>query len=53
MDSPAQSAEQLHTLLELEQRHEELLDQLDQLDRRVSDALEQYRREWRLPERIP
>lgn len=53
MDNPAQSTEQLQTLLELEQRHEELLAQLEQLDRKVSAALEEYRQEWRLPERLP
>ncbi len=53
MDSPPQATEQLQTLMDLEQRHEELLDQLEQLDRRVSVALEEYRREWRVPERFP
>jgi hypothetical protein len=34
--------EQLQTLLELEARHDELLDQLDDLDRRVTGVLAQY-----------
>jgi len=53
MDPSAQSTEQLQTLLELEQRHEELLERLDELDRKVAEALEEYRKEWRIPERLP
>ena len=36
------AVEQLQTLLELEARHEELLERLDDLDRRVVEVLAQY-----------
>jgi hypothetical protein len=36
------AVEQLQTLLELEARHEELLERLDDLDRRVAGVLAQY-----------
>ena len=36
------AAEQLQTLLELEARHEELLDRLADLDKRVVEVLAQY-----------
>ena len=36
-------ASHLETLLHLETRHEELLEQLDQLDKRVESVLAEYR----------
>jgi hypothetical protein len=46
------AAEQLQTLLELEARHEELLDRLADLDKRVVEVLAQYQTSHP-PESVP
>ena len=44
-------SEQLETLLELEHRHEELLQQLEDLDKRVEKVLVEWQGVARLPDR--
>ena len=46
------AVQQLQTLLELEARHEELLDRLAELDNRVVEVLAQYQGS-RSPEQAP
>ena len=40
---------ELHTLLELEQRHDELLDRLADLDKRIETLLAQWQADSRTP----